>query len=389
MFLVAVVWLVNRCWTKWGLTPSPLIGSDDVATPYWAEAYEEQIRAGTWAVSRAAPRTVAVLGSWAWRASPFLTVLAVVVQLVAAVATALGLLATASVFTRLLANGPTPDRVVAALPALALVVAAVLGRGLLQAGIGAVQAALVPRIVQCAQDDLYAGLLGVELLAFDDPDFTALVERASRRSLVLIQRGATLVGDLLTAAVSVIAAVVAVGVLHPLLAPLVLVTALPQAWASLRRAQVQLASFLRTSAQQRRQAVTGDLISDRVNAAEIRAFTTQQALLDEHRRITAELTREVTRVGQHRNLLFSVGRALSAFWTMVASLSRARTTNSSPRQARIIRGRSPRLGSRARRISGSVSSRACRSVDETISERDRLFRPALFSFGHSNAMLSS
>ncbi|HEX4246726.1 MAG TPA: ABC transporter ATP-binding protein [Pseudonocardia sp.] len=288
----------------------PLIGSDEVTTPYWAEGYERQARAGSWEVARAAPRTIGVLVGWAWRASPRLTMLTLGVELVSAVVTALGLLATASVFTRLLEAGPTPGRVVAALPALALVVAAGVLRGGLQTAVGALEAALVPKIEQRAQDELYAGLLGVDLLAFDDPDFTGLIERGER-GIISINMGARRVGDLVAAAVSVTAAVVAAGVLHPVLAPLVLLTALPQAWATLRGAQLKLASFVRIAAAERRRDITSELIAERANAAEIRAFTTQRALLAEHRRLTAEVTAENAKVDQQRNLMVTAGRALA------------------------------------------------------------------------------
>ena len=63
--------------------------------------------------------------------------------------------------------------------ALAVVVGALVARGMLQAASGAVQARLVPRIEERAQDELYTGLADVELAAFDDADFTALVRRAA------------------------------------------------------------------------------------------------------------------------------------------------------------------------------------------------------------------
>jgi ATP-binding cassette subfamily B protein len=288
----------------------PLIGSDDVKMPYWAEGYERQARAGSWAVARAAPHTVAVLVRWVWGASPRLTMVTLGVQLLAAAVTALGLLATADVFTRLLAAGPTPGRVVAALPALALVVSAGVVRGALQAAVGGLEAALIPRIAQRAQDELHTGLLEVELLAFDDPDFTGLVER-SERGLVALEYGARQVGGLVAAAVSMAAAIVAAGLLHPVLAPLVLLTALPQAWATLRGAQLELASWLRIRTIERRRDITSELISKRANAAEIRAFTTQRALLAEHRRLTEEVTAEAARVNRQRNLLSTAGRALA------------------------------------------------------------------------------
>jgi ATP-binding cassette subfamily B protein len=234
-----------------------------------------------------------------------------VLQGIAAVTTACGLLATASVFTRLLAEGPTPQRLLAALPALGLVAGAVVGHGLLQAGVGAARAALIPRLECIAQDELYTGLVAVDLLAFDDPGFTGLLERATTRGFISIPVAADQIAALFAALVSVLAAVVAVAVLDPLLAPLVGLAALPQAWASLRGAQVELAAFLRMSSGMRRRDIIAELVSERGNAAEIRAFTMQAALLSEHRRINAELTEELVRAGHRRNLLLTAGRGFA------------------------------------------------------------------------------
>lgn len=127
-----------------GTGTAPLIGVDDVGTPPWAMGYESAAKAGLRAVAGSAVRTARLMIRWAWRASPRLTVLNGVVQLVAGAVTALGLLATASVFTQLLEQGPTPERLVAALPSLALVAASFAARGLLDATVAALQSALLP-----------------------------------------------------------------------------------------------------------------------------------------------------------------------------------------------------------------------------------------------------
>ena len=75
--------------------------------------------------------------------------------------------------------------------------------------------------------------------------------------------GASLVGDLAAAVVSVGAAVVTAGLLHPVLAPLVLLAALPQGWAGVRGAQLRMAANVRMNASLRRRFVTGDLLSER------------------------------------------------------------------------------------------------------------------------------
>jgi ATP-binding cassette subfamily B protein len=294
----------------------PLIGVAEMETPYWARSQLEASQAGIWSVARGAPRTAALLARWSWRAAPRWTLLAVGLQLATAAATTFGLLSTVDVFTNLLAAGPTPQRVVDALPALAVVVAALAARGALQSASGSVQARLVPRIEERAQDELYSRLGDVELAAFDDADFTTMVRRAEQ-ALVHLRWGAPIVGDLAAAVVSVGAAVVTAGLLHPVLAPLALLAALPQGWAGIRGAQLRMAANVRMNASILRRFVTGDLLSERDNAAELRAFAARDVVLREHRRIAADLADDEVRVGLQQNRVTTVGRGLSGLGSAV------------------------------------------------------------------------
>ncbi len=296
----------------------PLIGVEDMQTPRWAEGYAATAHAGLRAVAAKAPGTVALAVRWAWRASPRLTLLAGVVQLAAGTATAFGLLATADVFTQLLAQGPTPERLVAALPAIAMVVGAAAARGLLEAGVAAVQGALVPRVEQRAQDELHVAVIGVDLAAFDDADFSELVERATMDGPPRVRRCVEDTGDLIAGLVSVSAAVVSAGVLHPVLAPVVLIAALPQGWASVRSARLMFASVVRMTSARRRISVTSLLITQRDPAPEVRAFTTQQTLLGEHRRISDLITAEAARLERDRTIVQLVGRTVSGIGTGAA-----------------------------------------------------------------------
>jgi ATP-binding cassette subfamily B protein len=298
----------------------PLIGVEDVGIPRWAEGFAATAEAGPLAIARKAPVTVALAVRWAWRCSPRLTLLAAAVQLAAGAATAFGLLATADVFTRLLAEGPTPQRVVAALPAIAAVVAAGAARGLLDASVAAVQGALVPRVERLAQDDLHAALLEVELVAFDDADFAELGERASLDGPMRIKGCVQDTGDLIAALVSVSAAVVTAGVLHPVLAPVVLLAALPRGWATVRSARLMFASIVRMNSARRRLGVTSSLISGRDPAAEVRAFTTQPVLLREHRRIADTITDDAVRLERDRTVVQLIGRTVSGVGTGLAYL---------------------------------------------------------------------
>jgi ATP-binding cassette, subfamily B, bacterial len=301
-----------------GRVAEPLIGVEDMETPRWAEGYAATANAGLRAVAAKVPGTVALAVRWAWRASPPLTLLAGVVQLAAGAVTAFGLLATADVFTQLLAQGPTPERLVAALPAIAMVVAAGAARGLLDATVAAVQGALVPRVEQRAQDDLHAAVLRVDLAAFDDADFTELVERASTEGPSRIRSCAQDTGDLIASLVSVSAAVVSAGVLHPVLAPVVLLAALPRGWATVRSARLMFASFVRMTSARRRSSVTSTLITHRDSAAEVRAFATQPALLGEHRRINDLITADAVRLERDRAVVQLIGRTVSGVGTGLA-----------------------------------------------------------------------
>jgi ATP-binding cassette, subfamily B, bacterial len=298
----------------------PLIGVDDMETPYWAQGYEKVVQASLREVAVAVPRTMAQIVRWAWRAAPRLTLLTGVLQVVTGCVQAFGLLATATVFARLLAEGPTPERVVAAIPALAVVVAAYAGRGLLDALEGAAQAALAPRVQRMAEDELYAVLIGVDLVAFDEPDFTQLVERVTQGAPSRVRAAVRETSDLTALAVSVCAAVVAASILHPVLAPTVLLAAAPQAWAQVKGAKLAFDSWLRTSSRARRLDVVSELISRRENAAEVRAFTTQEVLLGEHRRIADDLLTEAISVAQRQNRATTTGRAISGIGTALGYL---------------------------------------------------------------------
>jgi ATP-binding cassette subfamily B protein len=284
-------------------------------TPYWALGYEEVAQAKLREVAAAVPRTMAVVVRWSWRADPRLTLLTGVLQLVTGVVQALGLLATVGVFARLLAEGPTPERVVAALPALAVVVVAYAGRGLLDAILGATQAALLPRVQRVAEDELYVALIGLDLVAFDEPDFIQLVNRVTEGAPDRVRFAVQRSSDLTALAVSMVAAVLTAGLLHPLLAPTVLLAAAPQAWAQVKGAQLAFDSWVRRTSRARRLEVVNELIAQRENAAEVRAFTTQEVLIAEHRRIADDLMAESERVAQQQNRTTTIGRTIAGLGT--------------------------------------------------------------------------
>ncbi|MBB6376770.1 ATP-binding cassette subfamily B protein [Pseudonocardia eucalypti] len=298
-----------------------LIGSEDTEPPPWAKINATVAGARFRHVAGAVPRMLAVMARWAWRTAPRLTLLAALAQLGSGAATAFGLFATASVFTRLLEQGPTPERLVAALPALAWVVGAYAAGGLLTAAVGALQSSLAPLVERAAADEIYSTVLGVELVAFDDPDFVELVNNATNQGVQRLRMATNTAGDLIAALVSMAAALITATLLHPVLGPLLLLTALPRGWANLRVAQLNYEWFVRMISRSRRLAVTGRLVTDRDDASEVRACTAQPMLLAEHRRIADSLAEEAVAMEHRYARIQLAGRTLSGVGTGIAYLS--------------------------------------------------------------------
>jgi ATP-binding cassette, subfamily B, bacterial len=318
----------SRQTDKTGSDQEGLVGAEDSRDPRRTEMDEAVIAASLWSIAKAAPRMAVVIARRAWRASPGLSALAAVAQLGSGVATACGLLATANVLTRLLEQGPTPQRVLAALPALAWVVGAHAAGALLTAGVGALQATLAPQLERLAADELYTAVIRVDLVAFDDPRFADLVDHATGIALNHLRQATVVVGDLLASLVSMGAAVVTATLLHPALGPLVLATAVPQGWANITAAKISYEHFLRMWSRTRRLSVTGGLITDRADAAEVRAFTTQPVLLAEHRRIATGLAREATAMEYRKTRIRLAGRTLGGVGTGAAYVTGVRAGSS-------------------------------------------------------------
>ncbi|MEV1179306.1 ABC transporter ATP-binding protein, partial [Nonomuraea sp. NPDC049784] len=183
-------------------------------------------------IARRLPSLIRQAMGVAWQASPRDTLCAVILNLLGGVFTAFGLLATTGVLTALFTAGPTLGRVQAALPSLALVAAAAAMRATLQAGAGWAQSRLNPQISRLSEEELYRQTSEVPLVAFDDPDFHDALERATSRGMYVASTVVTSAIDVLTAAIGLIAVAGVLGVLHPVLLPLLLLAVLPDAWAA-------------------------------------------------------------------------------------------------------------------------------------------------------------
>ena len=72
----------------------PLIGSAEPTIPHWAKVYEQTATVGVRVLAQSAPRTIRQFAVLAWRASPALTVVSLLLHALAAVATTSGFLLT-------------------------------------------------------------------------------------------------------------------------------------------------------------------------------------------------------------------------------------------------------------------------------------------------------
>ncbi|MEV4363681.1 ABC transporter ATP-binding protein [Nonomuraea sp. NPDC049625] len=280
-----------RLWRRRRRTSVP----DDrsgLVVAYWESHDEHLLTATLGTIARRLPSLVAAALRMAWEASPRDTVVALAGNLAAGIFTVFGLVATSDVLASLLAAGPTPDRVWTALPSLLLVAAATGLRGALLAGAGWAQARLKPLVERLAETRLFELTTRVELAAFDDHDFHNAMRRARDSG---VPDTATVVETTIaavTGAVGVLASAVALGLLHPVLMPLLLVAAVPAGWAAVRMARLGYQAFYRLSAARRRKFMLSDLMAERQPAAEVRAFTLRDFLLGQYAKV-ADLEQDV------------------------------------------------------------------------------------------------
>ncbi|WP_243712727.1 ATP-binding cassette domain-containing protein [Actinomadura sp. 6K520] len=250
----------------------------------WHAKDRELAETGLVTVARRLPAVIVQATRLAWRASPGDTAATISLNLLAGIFTAFWLLATTGVLTALFSTGPTPDRVRDALPSLALVAGAVALRAGLQACAGWSQSRLNPQVRRLAELRLYEATTAVHLAALDDSEFLDELQRAQTRGLTSAPRVVQQAVDVLTGAVGMIAAAGTLGVLHPLLLPLLLLTALPEGWASVRSARMQYLTMFSLVEVARRKWILSDLMVEREHAAEVRSFTMRPFLLEQYDR---------------------------------------------------------------------------------------------------------
>lgn len=283
----------------------------------WHARDNELAATGLSTMARRLPALIGQAFRLAWQANRLDAILAITLNLVAGVFTAFGLLATAGVLTALFRAGPTPDRLRAALPSLLLVGGAIALRSGLQAVAGWAQSRLQPQVDLLVELRLYALTTAVDLAALDDSDFLDDMQRAEGRGMASAPTVVSYGVDVLTGIVGLVAAAGTLGVLHPLLLPLLLATALPEAWAAVRSARLRYITLLMLVSTARRKWILSDLMTQRGHAAEIRSFTVRDFLLKEYGRLAQRFREAELDVAKRQTVTRVVGDSLKGVATAV------------------------------------------------------------------------
>ncbi|MEU3449846.1 ABC transporter ATP-binding protein [Streptomyces thermolilacinus] len=296
-------------------------GDGDIAgemeEAYWSVHDGAAARATVRQVLARLPRITRQIGRLAWRADPRATTAVVACQLASAAMSAFGLIASVRVLQELFAQGPTADRVRAAVPQILLVVGFLAMRALLEAAVAVAQARVTPKIRTALESEFFRLTAHVRLEAVENADWHDEVYRANDRGLFYARQIVGQVVSLASATLGLVGTAGVLGVLHPALLPLLLLSVLPVGAAAVRSARARFHSFKRWNALQRRVRVFSWLLLDQDAAAELRSDTAQGALLDEHRRLITRIAEEDTRLGVGAALLNLAGRGIGGVGTGV------------------------------------------------------------------------
>ncbi|MFE5793660.1 ATP-binding cassette domain-containing protein [Streptomyces sp. NPDC056503] len=301
-------------------TPAGAEGGDiteGMEEAYWSVHDGAAARATVRQILGSLPRITRRIGLLAWRADAGAALAVVGCRLASAAMTACGLVASVGVLQELFAQGPTPERVRAAALQVVLVVGLLALRALTEAGASMAQARVTPKIRTALEKEFFRLTAHVRLEAVEDADWHDEVFRAHDRGLFYARELVGQVVSLASAALGLAGTVGVLGLLHPALLPLMLLSVLPVGAAAIRSARARFHSFKRWNALQRRVRVFTWLLLDQDAAAEVRSDTVQTALLDEHDRLITRIAEEDTRLRVRAAWLDLAGRGAGGLGTAV------------------------------------------------------------------------
>ncbi|SDH27603.1 ATP-binding cassette, subfamily B/ATP-binding cassette, subfamily C [Sinosporangium album] len=288
----------------------------ELKTPNWFALSGNLSDIGFVAIARKLPSLIRRALGMAWEAGPRDTIAVITLNLLSGVFTAFGLLATTGVLEALFSVGPTPERIRAALPSLILVATAAVLRTALQAGAGFSQARLRPQVARIAEERMYGLTSQVELAAYDDPDFHDALQRARNRGVDGPDAVVDTTLDTLTALTGILAAGGVLGLLHPVLLPLLVIAVLPDGWAAIRSARMNYEMSYALIPARRRKWILADLMARREAAAEVRSFNMRGFLMRMYDTVARAEQNVMLDVAGRQTVARLVGEALGGVGTL-------------------------------------------------------------------------
>lgn len=274
-------------------------------------------------MARRLPQLISRAMGMAWQVDRNSVIALLLCQVVSGVLEALGLLAVTGTITAIIASGHITERLHQAAPSLLLLASAAGVRAVLGIAIGGLSTRLAPRISREAELRLLDAATHAELTAYDHPGFNDRWDAADR-GVEVSQDMLNQSQNILAAAASLIAAAAVLTAVHPVLLPLLVLAALPQAIAGVRGARLTYLASLETMKDRR---LLGNLrwyLVDKQNADQIRSGTMAGFLLGKYRAAGARVdatTDRATWASAKMSLLGSLagGLAAGAVWGRCSS----------------------------------------------------------------------
>ncbi|UCM90415.1 ABC transporter ATP-binding protein [Streptomyces marincola] len=261
----------------------------------------------------------------AWRTDRPAVVAVALGQSVAAVAAATALIATTAVLEHLLADRPWRDSADAALPVITMLLIALVVRYTADGAARMAAARVGPRVVTEASYAVVASANRMEFTGYEQPGVRDALEAADDGA----QSMADLVTDAQAAVASLAQTIGALSVLvtlHPVLLPLIAMTALPGAAATLRVARIEHTVRHDTMSDRRLRRYLYFHTTDRDSAAEIRAARMAPFLQGRFRAVSRRLDAAVlagARRAERARVAGDLGAALGQLvtWAALAALA--------------------------------------------------------------------
>lgn len=265
---------------------------------------------GPWQMLRQLPAMVRLIMSLAYQANRTATVGLVSVVLGSAVCGVAALLSVRPLVGALFENGDTAGHLRRMLVAVAIAGGATAGRAALDDLAARYRADLLPRLKTLAEEHLQTAALEVELAAFDNVRWQDRLYQARAYGTKFAPRAFELLAQLLGWSARLASAVIVVAIISPLLALVLVLAALPEAWSALRAAHLARQGRYAAAALFRRVQLISELFAKPDAAAEIRVQTARPALLDRFRAMSRDAEREEMIAARAQAGAETLGRAL-------------------------------------------------------------------------------